>query len=223
MRKQMPTRQPAAKASGFVRANGVILFVQELFRRAMLIARRSFFASRLNAPGLALGPRCRLRGLAYMQIGRDFRVMEGLWLEALDRYKEQEFAPRIIIGENVSISRWSHISAIDHVELGSRTLIGNNVFISDHNHGTYAGLDQTSPQIPPALRPLGGGGPVMIGEDVWIGNNAVILGPVTIGDGAIIAANSIVTRDVLSNTMVAGVPAKPMKRFSESSGVWEKL
>ncbi len=170
-------------SSRFLRANGVFLFLQELFRRAMVMIRRTFLTSRLNAPGLMLGPHCRLRGLAYIQIGRDFRVLEGLWLEALDRYKEQEFTPRIVIGESVSISRWAHVSAIAHIEIGARTLIGNNVFICDHNHGVYAGSDQTSPQVPPAARPLGGGGPVMIGEDVWIGNNAVILGPVTIGKG----------------------------------------
>lgn len=58
--------------------------------------------------------------------------------------------------------------------------------------------------------------PVHIGHDVWIGTNAVILDGVTIGNGAIIGANSIVTKDVPPYTIVGGVPAKEIKkRFSD--------
>jgi virginiamycin A acetyltransferase len=56
----------------------------------------------------------------------------------------------------------------------------------------------------------------IIGNDVWIGHNVIILGNVTIGNGAILAAGAIVTKDVAPYTIVAGVPAKPIKkRFSE--------
>ena len=61
-------------------------------------------------------------------------------------------------------------------------------------------------------------GDIIIGNDVWIGYEAVILAGVTIGDGAIIAARAVVTRDVPPYTIVGGVPAKPIrKRFSD----WE--
>ena len=56
----------------------------------------------------------------------------------------------------------------------------------------------------------------VIGNDVWIGHNVIILGNVTIGNGAILAAGAVVTKDVAAYTIVAGVPAKPVKkRFSE--------
>lgn len=56
----------------------------------------------------------------------------------------------------------------------------------------------------------------MIGNDVWIGYEAVILAGVTIGDGAIIGTRSVVTKDVPPYTIVGGVPAKPIrKRFSD--------
>jgi acetyltransferase-like isoleucine patch superfamily enzyme len=157
-----------------------------------------------------------------MTIGKNFRAGEGLWLEALDRYRDQHLAPRIIIGEDVSISRWSHISAITYIEIGSQTLVGSNVFIADHNHGSYSGPNQSSPRIPPAFRVLGGGGRVVIGERVWIGDNVTILGPVKIGDGAIIGANSVVTRDIAPETIAGGIPARPIKYFSEPSGTWER-
>ncbi|WP_455537662.1 CatB-related O-acetyltransferase [Terrisporobacter sp.] len=59
-------------------------------------------------------------------------------------------------------------------------------------------------------------GSVIIGNDVWIGYNAIILNSVTIGDGAIIAAGAVVTKDVEPYSIVGGVPAKVLKyRFSE--------
>ena len=55
-------------------------------------------------------------------------------------------------------------------------------------------------------------GDIVIGNDVWIGYEAVILSGVTIGDGAIVAARSVVTRDVPPYTIVGGVPARPIRR-----------
>lgn len=60
-------------------------------------------------------------------------------------------------------------------------------------------------------------GDVIIGNDVWIGFEAVILSGVTIGDGAIIGTRAVVTKDVPPYTIVGGIPAKPIrKRFSDS-------
>ena len=61
-------------------------------------------------------------------------------------------------------------------------------------------------------------GDIVVGNDVWIGYEAVILSGVTIGDGAVIGARAVVTKDVPPYTIVGGVPAKPIKkRFSEES------
>lgn len=61
-------------------------------------------------------------------------------------------------------------------------------------------------------------GDIIIGNDVWIGYEAVILAGVSIGDGAIIGARAVVTKDVPPYTIVGGVPAKPIKkRFSDET------
>ena len=61
-------------------------------------------------------------------------------------------------------------------------------------------------------------GDIIVGNDVWIGYEAVILSGVTIGDGAVIGARAVVTKDVPPYTIVGGVPAKPIKkRFSEEN------
>jgi len=62
----------------------------------------------------------------------------------------------------------------------------------------------------------------VIGENVWIGDNSVIVGPADIGSGAIIAANAVVRGEVPANTMVAGAPAKPVKVFNPNTRLWER-
>jgi lipopolysaccharide O-acetyltransferase len=63
----------------------------------------------------------------------------------------------------------------------------------------------------------------VIGENVWIGDNSVILGPATIGRGAIVGANSVVRGVVPPDTIVAGAPAKPIKIFNPKTGTWDKV
>lgn len=67
-------------------------------------------------------------------------------------------------------------------------------------------------EIPPTQRPVYSKGPVIIGNNVWIGDKATILPNVSIGNGAIIAANSVVTKDVPEYCIVAGNPAKIIKQ-----------
>lgn len=68
-------------------------------------------------------------------------------------------------------------------------------------------------------------GDIVLGNDVWIGYEAVILSGVTIGDGAIIGARAVVTKDVPPYTIVGGVPAKPIRRRydGETISTLEKL
>jgi acetyltransferase-like isoleucine patch superfamily enzyme len=195
----------------------------------LLIAQRSWTRTRslfigflLRAPGLHLGPGCRVIGARHICFGRRVFAERNLWLEAVTSYQSQNFRPQITIGDYVCFSEGVHISAILSVTIGNHTLFGSKIYVSDHNHGVYRGERQSRPEEPPALRVLGGGGPVVIGENVWIGDNVVIVGPATIGDAAIVGANSVVRGSVPPNTIVAGTPARPVKVFNPSAGLWEK-
>lgn len=102
------------------------------------------------------------------------------------------------IGPNV------YISCQEHVSIGDNSLIAGGVSIFDNNHN-FSSLDA----------PINTQGfntnPVEIGNDVWIGQNAIILPGVKIGDQAIIGAGSIVTKDVPERAIIAGNPAKVIR------------
>lgn len=129
----------------------------------------------------------------------------------------------IFIGDYVCIFGSGTIlsSVKSRITIGNFTAIGQNVSIQDSDHR----LDRASIYF--MSRDMFGGdvsldmsskGDIEIGEDVWIGSNSVILSGVKIGRGAIVAAGSVVTKDVEQYTIVGGTPAKFLKkRFSDET------
>jgi len=128
-----------------------------------------------------------------------------------------------MIGRGLAASDRLHITSINRIEIGDNCLFGSGVFISDHNHGSYKGEDQSPPNEPPVIRKLVSHGPVIIGSNVWLGDNVVVIGPVRIGNGVVVGANSVITRDIPDNVIAAGIPAGIIKRFDGTIGKWEKL
>ncbi len=96
------------------------------------------------------------------------------------------------------------ISSINRIEIGEWRLTGKWVTITDHSHGT---TNMTDLIKRPIERPLYSKGPIRIGNNVWIGDKVTILPSVTIGDGVVVAANSVVSKDIPSYTVAAGNPA----------------
>ena len=95
-----------------------------------------------------------------------------------------------------------------HMRIGKNLLTGRWVTITDNGHGS---VDFETMQQTPINRRLFSKGDVAIGDNVWIGDKATILPGVTIGDGAVIAANSVVTKDVPAYSVAAGNPARVLK------------
>ncbi len=111
-------------------------------------------------------------------------------------------APNIFLGENVHVQRHVFIwaGAQSKITIGDNTIIGPGSFITSDNHGVKK--DQL------IRNQSGSEKDVQIGSDVWLGAYSIILPGVTIGTGAVVAAGSVVTKDVAPYTIVAGVPAK---------------
>jgi acetyltransferase-like isoleucine patch superfamily enzyme len=109
---------------------------------------------------------------------------------------------KIIIGEGSGMSG-TVISAAEFIEIGSKVFCGANLTITDRDWHHIKRLQNN-------LEPSSSA-PVIIGSNVWLGLNVVVLKGVTIGDNTLVAANSVVTKDLPGDVIAAGQPAKVVK------------
>ena len=114
-----------------------------------------------------------------------------------------DFGKNITVGKNVFITACCHFQDQGGITLGDKCLVGHNVVFATLNHGF-------APEERQSMLPA----PIVVGRNVWIGSNSTILQGVTIGDNSIIAAGSVVTKDVPANAIVAGVPARFIRSIS---------
>ncbi|CAK2950886.1 putative lipopolysaccharide biosynthesis O-acetyl transferase WbbJ [Vibrio crassostreae] len=126
---------------------------------------------------------------------------------------------QIVFGNNCQINDGVHIAAVNHISFGNNVMIASRVFITDHQHGIYKGMDQSQATETVSERVISGDS-VVVGDNVWIGEGVCILPGVKIGNNAIIGANSVVTRNIIENTIVCGNPAKTIKVFCDTSKSW---
>lgn len=153
-------------------------------------------------------PPAYIEGGRYICIGNNCSFRAGARLEAYDKWQNKSFSPYVSIGDNFQAGELCHIGAINRVKIGNNVLLGSNVTILDHHHGTTSRKELS---LHPMERMLVSRGEVTVGNDVWIGNNVVIMPGVRIGDNSVIGANSVVTKDVEQYEVVAGVPARNIK------------
>lgn len=116
------------------------------------------------------------------------------------------YAPcTIMIGNNVSLNYNDYLDCYydGRIEIGNDTIMGPNVYITNHNHGINRDkLVRKQPYV---------GRDTVIGNDVWIGANVSILAGVHIGIGAVIGAGAVVTKDIPEYAVAVGVPARIIK------------
>ena len=123
------------------------------------------------------------------------------------------------IGSNTLIGRDSTVTAINSVVIEDEVLTGPHVFIADYNH------EYKNPYIP--IKNQGNrarkGDRVLIEKGTWIGTNSVIVGNVHIGKNCVVGANSVVTKDIPDFCVVAGTPAKIIRKYDEISNSWIRM
>ncbi|MFZ4618309.1 MAG: hypothetical protein ACOYM2_19235 [Rectinemataceae bacterium] len=159
-----------------------------------------------------------VRNRKMIRWGIGFTTGKNCRLEALE-YSSK--VPTLLIGNNVQINDNVHIAALRQVRIGDNVLIASKVFISDCSHGEYGQVDGSSPYMPPAMRGLVSED-VLIEDNVWLGDNVVVLPGATIGYGSIIGSSAVVTGNIPPMTIAVGIPAKVIKFYNEVAKKWEK-
>jgi acetyltransferase-like isoleucine patch superfamily enzyme len=153
----------------------------------------------LPASVVVLG-RPEIFGTGNIVIGSDVLLYPHVYLET-------QGEGSIIIGNDVVVSSGTHIVSRASVTIGQGTMIGESTSIRDANHTRTVGKSlRGSDDIAT---------PIVIGKEVWIGRGVAVLKGVTIGDYATVGANAVVSRDVPSHAIVAGVPARAIKSRAE--------
>lgn len=151
----------------------------------------------------------RIRGyvwLRHVEIAREHNRIELHKACALDRgvvllcSGQPTNHPKIVVGAQTYINRFTMLDASEKIEIGANCMIGPYCYITDHDHGMQKDRPVRDQDLVSA--------PVRIGNDVWIGAGAVILKGVQIGEGAVIGAGSVITRDIPAFSKAAGVPAR---------------
>lgn len=163
-------------------------------------------------PGAIIRTPRKILGGYYIHVGSKLDVFPGLRIEAFDHHLGKSFTPRITIGDRVSINYDCHIGCVNEIRIGNDVLMASRVYITDHSHGApdYHDID-----TPPSSRKVYSKGPVIIEDEVWIGEGACILPNVTIGRGSIIGANSVVTKNIPPFSIACGSPARVIKKLRQ--------
>lgn len=180
--------------------------------KALLAWRRAM----ARAQGVELGGNVRLAASVDFNLGGGFKkclrnprakgrvtLGDGAWVER--GVVLWAFDGSIVTRPNVYLGPYVTIYGHGGVEIGEETLVSMKATILSSNHGVPEQGKIIREQTDELL-------PTKIGKDVWIGANAVILGGVTIGDGAVVAAGAVVTKDVEAGAIVAGVPARLLRK-----------
>jgi acetyltransferase-like isoleucine patch superfamily enzyme len=196
-------------------AKGALRFVGKLYGMPLRIFRR--IEELRKSRHCVLSPNAKLHLTCKINNRQERQAMRvGKWSQLLCRLETYQHGGRIEIGEYCFIGENTYIWSMSEVRIGNRVLISHDVNIHDtishsrsakkrHEHFLYIFRNGTYEHFE-AIETR----PIFIDDDAWIGFGASILKGVTIGRGAIVAARSVVTKDVPPYTIVAGIPAKPI-------------
>jgi acetyltransferase-like isoleucine patch superfamily enzyme len=159
-----------------------------------------------------------IRGKKHIDFGSKLTIGVGCRFEA---YNNQKSKKSLIFGKNIQLNDYVHITAMNNVVIGDNVLMASKIYISDCSHGFYSGEEMdSSPEQHPIDRSYNIS-EVVIEDNVWLGEFVSVLPGVTIGKGAIIGSNSVVTKDIPANTIAVGSPAKVIKKYNFETKKWE--
>ncbi len=146
--------------------------------------------------------RGRMRRCKNVMIGNNNAFTQGYFIWPVDQDGDQV---RIKIGNNNYFNRNVMLDACNRIEVGNYTMFGPDIYITDSNHTYGNGL-------PPSKQPMQLG-TVKIGNNCWIGAKVIILKDVELGDNCVVAAGAVVRNSFPDNSLIAGCPARLIKKI----------
>lgn len=171
--------------------------------RGSLYKRVGFFSPGTGGH-LFFGAGVRMINPGLMKLGDDVSFGVNARVECFAT-AEDKLGPKLVIGEGTTFGDGVHIGSINHIEIGKNVLFGSYVLIVDHAHGSPSNDIKEQSISKPLDRPIISKAGVKIGARCWIGDGVVILPGAEIGDGAIIAANTVVRGVVEQRTIYTGI------------------
>lgn len=151
----------------------------------------------------------------FVELGADVLVWPGCRLEGVDRYGKELFQPRIVLGDGVTMQQNCHLTAAGTLVIGAGTTITPGVVITDIDHD-YETLDMSIAAQPLLIRPTS------LGRNCFIGAGARIQAGTRLGDQCVVGANAVVRGTFPDRSVIAGVPARIVKRFDAATGTWRR-
>lgn len=191
----------------------VFRFKQLYLGRSLCFLRALYW----RAQGMEIGRGARFSSLAVtwphkVALGESCSLEHNIYLNAAGPYTD---GVSIELGAGCFIGTGCEFNISHRLTIGENSLIAAGTRFVDHNHGIALGaLIKQQPET---------SSPITVGPDVWIGANSLILQGVTIGEGAVVAAGSVVTHSVPPFTIVAGSPARPLRDRREPRGTGTEL
>lgn len=165
---------------------------------------------------IAIGNHVTFQAPSHLHFGKGISIGDYTYFLPCTRFAGVSYNPQIIVGDNCWIGKRNSFAAINKVQIGNNVLFAGYVHITDHSHG-YEDIN-----LPVMKQKLISKGPVIIEDDCWLGFGCEVLSGVHIGKHCIVAARAVVTKDVPSYSIVAGNPARIVKRWDFETKKWEK-
>jgi acetyltransferase-like isoleucine patch superfamily enzyme len=154
---------------------------------------------------------CRHR----IHVGSGVIINAGCWLSVVEEHAGRHYTPKLRIGDGSALGHDVVIACIGEVVIGREVMTSDRVFIGDTYH------DYRDAGTPILRQPMVAPRPVRIGDGAFLGINTVVLPGVTVGDRAYVAASAVVTQDVPALAVVAGNPARIIRRWDPAAGAWQ--